>query len=194
MQAKVHILGFGGSLRKGSFNESILQTSIILNTALATCPEEGEVELFEKIGEFPLYNEDLEPDMPAAVQEFKRRIEHADAILIATPEYDYSVPGYLKNAIDWGSRPYGKNSFEDKPCAILSASPSLLGGVKAQYALRQAAVALNLHVINRPEVLIPAVTEKIEDGKLTDEVAIQRVKELLVALCAWTVRLNSKSF
>src|SRR5258706_1926008 len=100
MSGTLHILGFGGSLRKGSFNTALLQTSMILDEALRVCPVEGEVEIFSRIGEFPLYSQELEENMPAIVKEFKVKIRQADAILIATPEYDYSVPGYLKNAID----------------------------------------------------------------------------------------------
>jgi chromate reductase len=85
----------------------------------------------------PPLNQDIEMDMPSKVKEFKSKIREADAILIATPEYNYSVPGVLKNAIDWASRPYGDNSFDGKPVAIMSASPGMLGGVRAQYHLRQ---------------------------------------------------------
>lgn len=188
---KIHILGFGGSLREGSFSETLLHISIVLKEALDSCPAEGVLEIFDKIGDFPLYSQDLEANMPAVIKEFKDKIKQADAILIVTPEYDFSVPGYLKNAIDWASRPYGDNSFDDKPGAIMSASPGILGGVKAQYAFRQASVFLNLHLLNKPEVIIPSVHEKIHDGKLTDEHTKEKISEMLIALCAWTRRLNN---
>jgi chromate reductase len=177
-------------LREGSFSETLLHIAIILKEALNVCPAEGTLEIFDKIGDFPLYSQDLEATMPEEIKEFKDKIKRADAVLIATPEYDFSVPGYLKNAIDWASRPYGDNSFDDKPGAIMSASPGMLGGVKAQYALRQTSVFLNLHLLNKPEVIIPYVHEKIQDGKLTDEHTKEKISEMLVALCAWARRLE----
>lgn len=187
---KINILGFGGSLRKGSFNRAILQTSVLLENALHLCPTEGKLEIFDKIGKFPLYNQDEEVKIPEVVKEFKEKIKKADAIFIVTPEYDYSVPGYLKNAIDWASRPYGDNSFDDKPAAIMSASAGILGGVRAQYALRQLCVSLNLHLLNKPEVMIPSVHEKIKDGELIDNYTKEKIQELLIALCIWTKRLE----
>lgn len=190
MGKTIKILGFGGSLRKGSFNEAILQSGILLSEACDLCHTEGKVEVFDRIGEFPLYNQDEEASIPDIVKEFKDKIKQADSILIVTPEYNFSIPGYLKNAIDWATRPYGDNSFDDKPGAIMSSSPGMLGGVKAQYALRQTSVFLNLHLLNRPEVIIPKVHEKIEDGKLVDEHTKEKIQELLVTLCARTRRLN----
>lgn len=190
MKDKIHILGFGGSLREESYNTAILQTSVVLDEALRVCPAEGEVELFRRIGEFPLFNQELETNLPDAVKEFKERIRQADAILIATPEYDFSVPGYLKNALDWASRPYGDNSFDDKPCAILSASPGKFGGIKAQYALRQVNVFLNMHLLNKPEVAIASVQEKIKEGKITDQSTLKEIAQLLSALCSWASRLG----
>lgn len=187
---KIQIVGFGGSLRKGSFNQSLLQTGALLKEAYNLCPAEGKLEVFDGIGEFPLFNQDEEADMPEIVKEFKKKIKQADAILIATPEYDYTIPGYLKNAIDWASRPYGDNSFDDKPGAIISSSPGMLGGIRAQYALRQCCVFLNLHLLNKPEVIIPSIQEKIKDGKLVDEPTKEKIQELLIALCTWTKRLE----
>jgi len=102
--------------------------------------------------------------MPEKVREFKAKIRAADAILIATPEYNYSVPGVLKNAIDWASRPPGDNAFDGKPAAIMSASEGMLGGARAQYQLRHVFVFLNMHPINKPEVIVTFATERI-DGK-----------------------------
>ena len=129
--------------------------------------------------------------MPEKVKEFKARIRLADAILIATPEYNYSTPGVLKNAIDWASRPYGDNAFEDKPVAIMSASGGMLGAARAQYHLRQTFVFLNMHPINKPEVIIPFAHEKIDEkGRVTDEKTRVKIKELLESLVAWTRRLK----
>lgn len=187
---KITILGFGGSLREGSFNDVLLQTSVLVEEALNVCPVDGELEVFDKIGQFPLFSQDLEKNPPEAVKEFKSKLRAADAIFIVTPEYDYSVPGYLKNAIDWASRPYGDNSFDNKPGAIMSASSGMLGGVRAQYALRQSCVFLNIHLINKPEVMVPFVQDKIKDGKLVDGHTREKIQQLLEALCSWTRRLK----
>jgi len=139
-----------------------------LRAALELLPEGAELEIFDLEG-IPPYNMDLEDRMPARVMEFKDKIRTADAILIATPEHNYSVPGILKNAIDWASRPYGDNSFQGKPVAIMSASPGMLGGSKAQYHLRQMFVFLDMYPINRPEAFVTFASEKIDDnGRITD--------------------------
>lgn len=190
MNKPIKILGFGGSLRKDSFNQALLEAGCMLEAAQNVCPSNATLEIFDKIGEFPLYNQDEEAATPSIVKEFKDKIKNADAIVIVTPEYNYSVPGYLKNAIDWASRPYGDNSFDDKPAAIMSASPGMLGGVKAQYALRQISVFLNLHLLNKPEIIVPAIHEKIKDGKLIDEHTKKKIEELMVALCSWTRRIK----
>ncbi|MCL4417532.1 MAG: NAD(P)H-dependent oxidoreductase [Actinobacteria bacterium] len=184
MDQKIKILGFGGSLRKGSYSKTIL------NTAKELAPEDADIEIFEKIGEFPLFNQDMERDPPEAVKEFKEKIEEADAILISTPEYNYSIPGYLKNAIDWASRPYGDNSFNDKAVAVMSESEGMLGGARAKYALRNTFVFLNMHPLQIPEVIIPFAHKKIKDRKLIDQHTKDKIKELLEALVAWTKRLR----
>ena len=136
------ILGFAGSLRAGSYNKALLRAAIDL------LPEGVTLEIFDLLG-IPAYNQDLESDMPIKVKEFKSKIrEESDAILIATPEYNFSVPGVLKNSIDWASRPYGDNSFDSKPVAIMSASIGMLGGARAQYHLRQMFVFLNMYPVN----------------------------------------------
>ena len=122
MDRMLKILGFAGSLRKGSYNKALLRT------ARDSAPKDVEIEIFDLEG-IPPYNQDLDNDMPAKVREFKEKIKKADAILIATPEYNYSVPGVLKNAIDWASRPPGDNSFDGKPVAIMSASIGMIAGV-----------------------------------------------------------------
>ena len=125
--------------------------------------------------------------MPVKVMEFKSKIRDADGILIATPEYNYSVPGVLKNAIDWASRPYGDNAFDGKPVAIMSASIGMLGGARAQYHLRQMFVFLNMHPVNRPEVMVTFAQDKFDaDGKLVDENTKKYVSKLLQNLAKWT--------
>ncbi|MEM2373429.1 MAG: NAD(P)H-dependent oxidoreductase [Thermoproteota archaeon] len=150
-------------MRKGSYNRALLRAAAEL------MPRNAKLEIFDIEG-IPLYNQDFENDVPAKVKEFKEKIRRADAILIATPEYNYSFPGVLKNAIDWASRPPGDNSFEGKPVAIMSASIGTLGGARAQYHLRQVLIALNMYPINRPEVMVPLAREKFdENGRLIDE-------------------------
>ncbi len=184
MSDKIKVLGFAGSLRKGSYNKALLRT------ALEELPEDMEFEVFDLEG-IPPYDQDLDDDMPDRVKEFKRKVRAADAILIATPEYNYSVPGVLKNAIDWASRPPGDNSWDDKPVAVMSASIGMLAGARAQYHLRQTFVYINMHALNRPEVMVPNVADKVDaGGRVTDAKTRQKVKELLVALAAWTRRLK----
>jgi len=184
MDKEVSIFGFAGSLRKGSYNRAMLRAAAEL------LPEGARLEVFE-LDEIPPFNQDLEKKMPEIVKEFKAKIRAADAILIATPEHNYSVPGVLKNAIDWASRPYGDNSFEGKPVAIMSASTGMLGGVRAQYHLRQTFVFLDMQPVNRPEVIVTFAGQKIdEQGRLTDETTRKIVKQLLEALVVWTKRLK----
>ncbi len=178
------ILGVGGTLRKGSYSRALLLE------AQKLAPEGVVIELTD-IENFPLYNQDI--PVPAVVQVFKDKIKEADAILFSTAEYNYSIPGSLKNAIDWGSRPYGDNSWEDKPVAIMSESTGMLGGIKAQYQLRQTMLFTNMHPLNRPEVVIGNVADKFdEQGNLTDEHTKEKIKELLTALVSWTDRLRLK--
>jgi chromate reductase len=155
-------------------------------------PEGALLEIFDLEG-IPPFNQDFEQKPPERVKQFKQGIKAADAILIATPEYNYSIPGVLKNAIDWASRPYGDNAFEDKPVAIMSASGSMLGGARAQYHLRQTFVWLNMHSLERPEVIVNFADKKIDkNGKVTDEETRKRIRELLEALISWTKRLQNK--
>jgi chromate reductase len=182
---KITILGFAGSLRKDSYNKALLRTAAEL------LPKEVELEIFDIEG-IPLYNQDLEYEMPAKVKEFKAKIRAVDAILVATPEYNYSVPGVLKNAIDWASRPPGDNSFDGKPVAVMSASTGMLGGARAQYHLRQVFVTLNMHPINKPEVIVPFAKDKFdENGQLKDDTTRTRIRELLENLVAWTKKLKT---
>jgi len=184
MENPVAILGFAGSLRKDSYNKAILRA------AMELVPKDAKLEIFDLEG-IPPFNQDLENRMPEKVKEFKAKIRAADAILIVTPEYNYSMPGVLKNAIDWASRPYGDNSFEDKPVAIMGASPGRIGTARAQYHLRQVCVSLNMHPINRPEVFVAFAHEKIdENGKLKDKETREIIRELLHSLISWTRKLK----
>src|SRR5690242_11114722 len=124
------ILGIAGSLRKQSYNRGLLRA------ASGLTPEGVTIETFGLDG-IPPYNQDKEANLPERVKLLKERIRASDAILLVTPEYNYSVPGVLKNAIDWASRPYGDNAWDDKPVALMGASPGTLGTARAQYHLRQ---------------------------------------------------------
>jgi chromate reductase len=184
MDRQISILCFAGSLRKGSYNRAILRAAIEL------VPAEAQLEIFDLDGIPPL-NQDFERQPPEKVKEFKAKIKAADAILIATPEYNYSVPGVLKNAIDWASRPYGDNSLEGKPVAIMSASTGMLGGARAQYHLRQTFVFLDMHPVNKPEVIVTFAPQKIdEQGKVTDETTRKLIGQLLESLVAWAKKLK----
>ncbi|MGH8377718.1 MAG: NADPH-dependent FMN reductase, partial [Gammaproteobacteria bacterium] len=128
---------------------------------------------------------------PPVVESLREKIRRADALLIVTPEYNYSMPGVLKNAIDWASRPPDQ-PFNDKPVAIMGASGSLLGTARAQYDLRRSCVFLNMHPINKPEVMIAQAQNKFDaSGRLTDEMTRKLIGELLVNLAVWTRRLGA---
>ncbi len=181
---KIKILGIVGSLREGSYNKSLM------NSALELVPKGAILEVAD-ISQIPIFNQDLENGLPEPVIKFKKQIKESDAILFATPEYNYSIPGPLKNAIDWASRPYPDNSWDDKPVAVMSASGGMIGGARAQYHLRQTFVFLNMHPLNKPEVIVTFANEKIdENGMLTDEHTKKKIKELLDALVVWTKRLK----
>jgi chromate reductase, NAD(P)H dehydrogenase (quinone) len=184
MAGKIKILGFAGSLRKGSYNKALLRA------ALEMVPQDAEIETFDLAG-IPPYNQDLDNDMPQIVLDFKAKIRAADSILIVTPEYNFSIPGVLKNAIDWASRPYGDNAFAGKPAAIMGASIGLFGTARAQYHLRQSFVNLGINALIAPEVMVPAAADKFDkDGRLTDDTTRQMVKKLLESLVAWTLKLK----
>ncbi|HOO16216.1 MAG: NAD(P)H-dependent oxidoreductase [Phycisphaerae bacterium] len=182
---KVHILGFSGSLRQGSYNRALLRA------AQELLPEDVRLELFD-LGPIPLYNGDVEArGFPEAVVAFKERIAAADALLIAAPEYNYSMPGVLKNAIDWASRPPDASPLNGKPVALMGASVGLLGTARSQYHLRQVCVFTNMLPLNRPEVFVGRAHEKFDaQGRLIDENTRKHVKGLLEAVRDWTRRLR----
>lgn len=184
MNTPLHILGIAGSLRHASYNRGALRA------AAALVPPGATIDMFELDG-IPIYNQDEEHNPPATVVELKRRIREADAILIATPEYNYSIPGVLKNAIDWASRPYGDNSWDGKPAAIMGASIGSIATARAQYDLRKMFVYLNVFPINQPEVMIGNAAERFdEEGNLTDETTKEFIRQLLEHLVAWTRRIQ----
>ena len=183
MNSPLTILGIAGSLRQGSYNR------LTLRAAEQLLPDGAKIETFD-LHSIPLFNQDEEKSPPASVTEFKQRIRAADAILIVTPEYNYGIPGVLKNAIDWASRPYGDNAWNDKPVALMGASPGLLGTARAQILMRPLLSYLHMHTVNQPEVMIAKAHEKFDSqGNLTDEVSKKLMTQLLQNLVDWTKRL-----
>lgn len=178
----LRILGICGSLRKASYNRALLR-------AASELAPPGVVVEIADIGAVPLYDEDVrEQGLPPAVETLRRQVAAAAAILICTPEYNYSMPGVLKNAIDWVSRP-PEQPFDGKPLAIMGASPGGGGTMRAQYHLRQTVVFLNMHVLNKPEVFVSRAHEKFDaGGTLVDEATRKNVAAMMKNLVAWTRR------
>ena len=183
MSDQLRVLGFAGSLRQKSYNRMALRVAVELAPAGMT------IETFD-IAPIEPYNEDVKQrGFPPPVQEFREKIRAADALLIVTPEYNHSIPGVLKNAIDWASRP-PEQPFNGKPIAIMGASPGKLGTVRAQAHLRACFVFLNAPVMTQPEVLIGNAAQMFDDqGRLTDQATREFIGKLLVSLADWTHRL-----
>jgi chromate reductase len=180
----IKVIGIAGSLRVGSYNRGLIRA------AQALAPDSMEIETAE-IGSFPLFSEDLEKKAtPSDVITLKRRVAAADALLIATPEYNHSISGVLKNAIDWLSRkpdmPLG-----GKPTAIMGASTGIIGTARAQMHLRIVALGLGIPMLLKPEVYVTLAEKKFnEQGDLVHEPTREKVKELLEALLEWTLVLK----
>ncbi len=186
MEQQIKVLAFAGSLRNGSYNKALIRT------ALEVAPPNVAIEVFDLEG-IPPFNQDFEANPPQRVKEFKEKIKNADALLIAAPEYNFSVSGVLKNALDSASRPKQGNPLEGKPVAIMSASTGRFGGARAQYHLRQTFVFLNMHPINRPEVMLSDAAHNIDgEGNVTNEQTRQLIGQLLEALADWTIQLRQK--
>jgi chromate reductase, NAD(P)H dehydrogenase (quinone) len=184
MSSQVRILGIAGSLRRGSYNQAALCAAKLL------VPENSAIDVFQLDG-IPMFNEDDEKRLPSLVLELKNRIRRADALLIVTPEYNYSIPGVLKNAIDWACRPYGESAWSGKAAAIMGASLGAIGTARAQHHLRQILVALNLFTVNQPEVAIADAAHRFdENGNLIHEPTKQLIQELLKNLVDCTRRIS----
>ena len=183
MGRPIRIPGIAGSLRHGSYNRAALRAASKL------VPDGAIIDIFELDG-IPGFDQDEEQYPPPKIVDLKRRIREADAVLIVTPEYNYSVPGVLKNAIDWASRPYGDNVWNGKPAAIMGASTGMIGTARAQYHLRQMFVFLNVFPINQPEVLISNAAGRFDaEGNLTDETTAAFIRQLLNNLVEWTKQI-----
>jgi|SRR5437667_756760 len=181
--SKVAILGVSGSWRKRSYNSALLEA------AKQLLPPDVTLEVVD-VSRLPLYNQDLEHEMPEEVRELKKKIRDADAILFATPEHNYSITAVLKNAIEWGNRPPRDASWSGKPAAVISASTSLRGGVRAQLHLRQIMIDLNMYPINRPLLLVANTKDKFDEVlQLTDEESRQTLRDVLSSLVEWTRKL-----
>lgn len=192
-KARISIYGMCGSLRRQSYNAGALRAAVEL------APEGISIDIgtladtppANPIGAFPLYNEDVRQEgIPEEVKAMGAKIAAADAILFCCPEYNFSMPGVFKNALDWLSR-LDPMPFDRKPFAIISASLGMLGGARSQYNLRQAALFLNMHALNKPEVFIGLAKTKFDDqGRLTDETTRDFIRTQLNALRDWTIRLR----
>lgn len=178
------IIGISGSLRAGSLNTALLRA------AAEMLPAGAELEVFVPAG-LPLYSGDLEANLPQSVAAFKQKIKDADAVLFASPEYNYSVSGVLKNAIDWASRPKGTNSFDGKPGAIMGVSNGRFGTARAYYDLYKISGGLNLLLMNYPQMLVATGTEKFDqNGKLTDAETREKLQAFVNAFVDWTNKLK----
>ena len=173
----MNILTICGSLRKGSFNKSVV------NALPALAPSSLKLNEAPSFGSFPIYNADDQNSsgFPDAVEKLADAIRKADGVIIVSPEYNYSVPGGLKNALDWVSR-LKEQPFINKPVALMSASGGPVGGARMQYHMRQIMVFLNARVFNTPEIFIGNASTKFSDkGELTDETTKEFIKKQLAA-------------
>lgn len=172
------ICGIAGSLRKRSLNRALLRA------ALELAPAGMEIRIFDRIGELPHYDGDLDAgEGPEPVAALRKAIGEADGLLIVSPEYNFSIPGVLKNAIDWASRPVASSCLKHKPCAIMGASGGIFGTLRGQLALRQSLHCTETRVLLKPEVFVGKAGEKFDaELRLTDETTREHVAKLLVAL------------
>jgi chromate reductase len=173
------IIAISGSLREGSFNTSLLKAMQM------QAPEGVSIEILD-ISSLPLFNSDLETEFPAQATALKQAVESAYGIIFATPEYNRSIPGVLKNAIDWASRPWGKNSFAGKVVAVVGASVGPIGTAVAQQELKKIMLYLDARVIGQPEFYLGTAQDKFDtQGMLTDESTKQHIQKLFGVLVSW---------
>ncbi|GAA2002939.1 NAD(P)H-dependent oxidoreductase [Catenulispora subtropica] len=173
----IKILAFSGALRQASTNTALVRA------AKQLAPEGVEIEIYDGLGQLPFFDQDLEAEVPASVAELRQKIADADGVLIASPEYNYSIPGVLKNGLDWASRPYGESVLTNKPVAIMGASGSAFGTVRAQNHLRDVFHWLDAKVVTKPEVHVGNNWERFDgEGNLVDETSRNLVAGLVAAL------------
>lgn len=175
----LRILAISGSLRAGSYN------SALVRAAHRHAPPGIEVEVYDCLRELPPYDQDLDVEdaLPEPARDLRARISAADGLLVATPEYNYGIPGVLKNALDWASRPSGASSLTLRPVAIMGAAPTNFGTVRAQLALRQLFLWTDSRVVVKPEVIVFRAQDRVgEDGEVADPTTIELIQDLLEAL------------
>lgn len=175
-----------GSLRKDSINRKVA------NALVGLAPAALKLSIVE-IGNLPIYNQDGDENPPEAWTQFRERIKATDAVLFVTPEYNRSVPAVLKNAIDVGSRPYGKNAWNGKPGAVVSASPGAIGGFGANHHLRQSLVFLNVPAMAQPEAYLGGADKFFDaQGKLVNDETRKFLRNFMEKFAAW-IAANGKS-
>lgn len=181
----LHVLGFAGSLRQGSYNRALLRA------AKELAPASLSIEIFD-LEPIPLYNADVEAQGdPAPVSAFKEAIRRADGLLMATPEYNHGVPGVMKNAIDWASRPPRNAALSAKPVGLIGASPGITGSARGQSQLRQAFEFTNSYAMPQPELLVFRANEKFDaQGRVSDETTRKFLQGYLAAFAAWVARFK----
>jgi chromate reductase len=181
----LEVLGIAGSLRAGSYNRALLRAAAEL------APAGMAIRAWDGLRDVPPYDGDVEArGFPAAVAAMQAALRDAGAVLVVTPEYDHSVPGVLKNAIDWASRPPGKSALAGKVVAIAGASPGPMGTVRAQMDLRRILATAGALVVPSPEVLVANASQKFDaDGRLVDEATRKYLGKLLAALASWQARM-----
>jgi chromate reductase len=185
--AGIHILGISGSLRAKSLNTAALRA------AKEMLPEGVTMDIAD-LSAIPMYNDDIlqQQGFPPSVVALREQIKSADALMLAMPEYNYSLPAVLKNAIDWASRP-PEHPLNEKPVAILGASAGFYGTARSQYHLRQVCVFTNMHPLNKPEIMITQAQNKFDaEGKLVDQATRDLLGQMVLSLVAWTRRLGPK--
>lgn len=173
----ISILGISGSLRLGSYSTALLQ-------ALRAQRFSGDMDMVVRtLGDIPLYDEDLEQQaMPSGVNDLRRAVAECDGVLIVTPEYNHGVPGILKNALDWVSRPAFASPFRGKPVLIASCATAFTGGVRAQYQLRETLVSMLAEIVPTREIVVGSVHTKVTDGRLTNQESIEHLSKGLDGL------------
>jgi len=178
------VSAFSGSLRKESF------TTKLVKAFQRLAPGGVDLELVD-ISQLPLINQDLEENLPQTVKNLHRSIERANAILLATPEYNRSYSPVIKNALDWGSRPAGQNKWKRKPAAVVGCTPYALGAFGAQHHLRQVLVYLDMYALQQPEFYLAGVAEKFDErGELTDQKTREKIAEFWTEFVAWINRVK----
>jgi len=182
----LNIIALSGSLRNASY------TTKLARAFIKAAPDGVNIELLD-VSQLPLINEDLEADLPEPVSVLRERVQNADAVLLATPEYNRSYTPALKNALDWASRPSGQNCWDGKPAAIVGCSPFTLGAFGAVHHLRQVLTYLNMPTMQQPEFYLQLVADKMNDqGEITDQSTREHIDKFWNAFIAWVKLINTK--